>query len=88
MENLLTVWTAVPLEHEVYSIYGPRWRIVAEAHGWWLGTCHLEQLCEGLEDLSLGTSNAPSQGVVNPALGTDKAWSSFPRSSPLHSLCL
>lgn len=51
----LTIWMVVPLQHEVDGIHGPGRGVVAEAQRGWLGTCHLEQLSEGLEDFSLGT---------------------------------
>lgn len=51
----LTVWTAVPLQHEVDGVHGPGRGVVAEAPGWRLSTRRLEQLREGPEDLSLGT---------------------------------
>lgn len=54
----LTIWTVVPLEHEVDGIHSPGRGIVAEAQGRWLGTRHLEQLREGLEDVSLGKGQA------------------------------
>lgn len=51
----LTIWTVVPLQHEVDGIHGPGRGVVAEAQRGRLGTCHLEQLSEGLEDFGLGT---------------------------------
>lgn len=61
----LTIRAGVPLQHEVHGIHGPGRGVVAEAQGWRLGACHLEQLGEGAEDLGLGTGDWVS-GLLGP----------------------
>lgn len=80
-EAPLTIWMAVPLQHEVDGIHSPGRGVVAEAQRRRLGTCHLEQLSEGPEDFSLGPSEAGSGSLHGSDVGTSPQSSLSTRGS-------